>query len=371
MNVLSNLNSSSNVSTTSGGFFDIEAKKAQLKQVEEEMNLPGFWEDHAHAAQQSKRASQINIEVSQFQKLLDSITDLLEIAHEDQRDQSVNLLVDIQTGLDRAHSELQQLEFSVLFSNPLDCRNAIVTIYAGSGGTDAMDWAQMLQRMIERFCQRRGFRWRVLEQHDGEVAGLKSLTAEVHGSYAYGWLKSESGVHRLVRISPFDAEQMRHTSFAMIEVLPEFDELDEIIIHPDDLRIDTYLSSGHGGQSVQTTYSAVRVVHIPTGITVSCQNERSQLQNKENALKILKAKLVKKQQEDQARSRQELRGEILSADWGNQIRSYVLHPYKLVKDHRSGYESADPTAVLGGELESFVEKYLQWLKQPSTQSSTE
>jgi len=265
----------------------------------------------------------------------------------------------------RLEGVLGSLEFTLFFDGPYDHRNAIVTIYAGSGGTEAMDWAEMLERMILKFVGRLEYDARTIDRTVGDIAGIKNVTIEVSGATAYGWLKGEHGVHRLVRISPFDAEQMRHTSFAMIEVLPELDEVDAITIDPKDLRVDTFLSSGHGGQSVQTTYSAVRIVHIPTGITVSCQNERSQLQNRETAMKVLTARLLQKRRQERQQERSDIRGELISAEWGNQIRSYVLQPYKLVKDHRSTWESKEPDRVLDGELLPFEEAYLRWRKAPT------
>ncbi len=266
---------------------------------------------------------------------------------------------DIESQLTKLERAFAQLEFQMLLADQYDSANAIVAIHAGAGGTDAQDWAGMLLRMYLRFCEQRGWTTRIVDESRGQEAGIKSVTFEIGGQYAYGYLKTEAGVHRLVRISPFDAEAMRHTSFALVEALPELEEIAEVQIDPKDIRIDTFMSGGHGGQSVNTTYSAVRIVHLPTKITVQCQNERSQTQNKETAMKILKAKLHQRYLEEQRREKQALRGEFQSAEWGSQIRSYVLHPYKLVKDHRTKYESKDPHKVLDGDLLPFIEAMLR------------
>ena len=262
--------------------------------------------------------------------------------------------------------KFEDLEFFILFSGAYDKSDAILAIHAGVGGTEAQDWAEMLLRMYLRFCERRGLIARMIEESRGGETGIKSIVLEVTGRYAYGWLKSERGVHRLVRISPFDAEKMRHTSFALAEVLPVLEEVGATVIDPKDLRIDTYLSSGHGGQSVQTTYSAVRITHLPTGIVVTCQNERSQQQNKETAMKVLRGKLHTLAEEAQTDELKKVRGEYKEAAWGNQIRSYVLHPYQMVKDLRSKYETSDTESVLDGKLEPFVESYLRWAKGRKT-----
>lgn len=254
------------------------------------------------------------------------------------------------------------MDLEKFLTGPYDQNNAILSFHAGAGGTDAQDWTEMLLRMYQRFAEKKKWRVFLIDQSAGSEAGIKSATLEIIGPYAYGFLKSEAGVHRLVRISPFDAEKMRHTSFALVEVLPEIDKDIKIEIDPKDIRIDTFMSGGHGGQSVNTTYSAVRVVHVPTGITVSCQNERSQLQNKETAMKVLRAKLYRLEEEKKTKERQDLRGEYKSAEWGNQVRSYVLHPYHLVKDHRTEFESADPEGVLEGNLMPLSESYLRWIR---------
>ncbi len=261
--------------------------------------------------------------------------------------------------LEFLEKQYEKLNFFVLFNGKYDANNAIISIHAGTGGVDAQDWAEMLSRMLIRFCEKKGFKVNVVDEIKGAEAGIKSITFDINGHYAYGNLRSEAGVHRLVRISPYDAEKMRHTSFALVEVMPELPEEEGIEIKPDDIRIDTFMSGGHGGQSVNTTYSAVRIVHIPTNISVSCQNERSQKQNKETALKILRSKLHILQLQEHSKKLKEVKGDHKKAQWSNQIRSYVLQPYKQVKDHRTNFVFKDPDKVLNGELDGFVEAYLK------------
>ena len=258
-------------------------------------------------------------------------------------------------------SRLSKLEFQLAFRGEYDARNAILSIHAGAGGTESQDWAQMLLRMYLRWAERRGFEAAVLDLSPGEEAGVKSAMLEVKGRHAYGYLKSERGVHRLVRLSPFDADHARHTSFALVEVLPEAEKSIDVSINPDDLRIDYFKASGAGGQSVQKNATAVRVVHLPSGITVAVQNERSQRQNRETAMKILLARLMQVELAKRAEEQAKLKGEHVAAQWGNQIRSYILHPYKLVKDHRTGYESRDPGAVLDGDLEGLLAAYVTFV----------
>lgn len=293
------------------------------------------------------------------QRLETAVADLVHILEDPDAE---SLRKDIEKQLGKLENEFRELEFRILLAEKYDEHAAILAIHAGAGGTDAQDWAGMLLRMLLRYAERKGWRTRVLDESRGAEAGYKSVTVEILGRFAYGELKSEAGVHRLVRISPFDAEKMRHTSFALVEVIPDLGDTAEIQLDEKDLRIDTYLSSGHGGQSVQTTYSAVRIVHLPTKIMVTCQNERSQRQNKETALKILKSKLAALDYEKQEAEKRKLRGEYKSAEWGSQVRSYVLQPYQLVKDHRTKVETADVQGVLDGKLESFVEGYLRWAR---------
>ena len=341
----------------------LDQTKEEISQLEKEMAEPDFWGNQEEAAQKSKRLDELKEELERWEKIQKEVDDTLEIAKLDKADRDVNLRKEIEEKLEELEKKFNDLEFYILFSEKYDKNNAIFAIHAGAGGTEAQDWAQMLERMLLRFSEKKGWQARVMDESRGQEAGIKSVTVEVKGRYAYGHLKSEAGVHRLVRISPFDAEKMRHTSFALVEVLPELEETDEVEIKEEDLKIDTYRAGGHGGQSVNTTDSAVRIRHIPTNIVVTCQNERSQAQNKDFAMKVLKSKLHQKHLEEQAKEKAQLRGEYQSAEWGNQIRSYVLQPYKMVKDHRTKYEETDPDAVLDGKLESFMEAYLRWSKE--------
>jgi peptide chain release factor 2 len=322
------------------------------------MGQADFWSDRETAEQRSRDFKELKDEVEAWEKLEQDVAswrELVALAEDSQRAEVEKHVIELE-------EQYRRQEFSLLLSEEHDTANAIVAIHSGTGGTDAMDWAQMLERMLLRFCEQRGWATRLVDRSVGQEAGIKSATYEITGRWAYGYLKSEHGVHRLVRISPFDAEDMRHTSFALVEVLPELAEVKEINIDPKDLRIDTFLSSGHGGQSVQTTYSAVRIVHLPTKITVSVQNERSQTQNKETAMKILAAKLLHRELEQRQAEKAKLRGEYHEAAWGNQIRSYVLQPYRLVKDHRTKYETGQVEKVLDGDLLEFMDAYLRWVK---------
>lgn len=337
----------------------IPERRVEMAALAEKMQVADFWTDQERATATAKQFEALKDEVEAWEKLARSVADLLRLLEDLESNPDAEMTAEIGAQVAELEKEFARREFFILFSGRHDAGNAIVSFHAGSGGTEAQDWTEMLVRMITRYAEKKGWQVTLLDESRGSEAGIKSATFRVVGRYAYGHLQSEHGTHRLVRISPFDAEKMRHTSFALIEVLPEL-ETTEIAIDPKELRIDTFMAGGKGGQSVNTTYSAVRIVHIPTGISVQCQNERSQLQNRETALKILAGKLQKVQEEKEAAERQSLRGEFKSPEWGSQIRSYVLHPYHLVKDVRTKFETADTDAVLNGDLDELVESYLRW-----------
>jgi len=306
-----------------------------------------------------RRLAQSNESITTWRALEKRVQDAIEMAElaEAEPDEEISAHVEAETtALER---ELHALEFQLSFNGPYDARNAIMSIHAGAGGTESQDWAEMLLRMYLRWCENRGFTTEVLDSTLGEEAGVKTVTLEIQGANAYGYLKSERGVHRLVRLSPFDAAHARHTSFALVEVMPEVEAAAEVDIKDEDLRIDIYHSAGHGGQNVQKVATAVRITHIPTGLVVTCQNERSQGRNKESALRVLEARLLEKELEARAEEQARLKGEHIEAGWGNQIRSYVLHPYKMVKDHRTDFETSNATAVLDGDLDGFIQAYLK------------
>ena len=338
---------------------DIDRKEAQAEEMRREMNIPGFWDDQAKAVKISQQAEALEKEVKQWADFKNEVIDLEELVAVGQKEDDESIAEEAQAQAEELNKKFEKLEFYVLFNSKYDEGNTILSIHAGTGGVDAQDWALILERMFLRFIEKMGWQASITDRTVGNEAGIKSLTMHIKGRWSYGYLKSESGVHRLVRISPFDAESMRHTSFALVEVIPELPEAEEIEIKDSDIRIDVFKSSGPGGQGVNTTDSAVRIKHEPSGITVICQNERSQHQNKETALKILKSKLFKKEEEEKQTKERELRGEAQKAEWGKQIRSYVMQPYKMVKDHRTNYETQDVDAVLDGDLEKFMEEYLR------------
>jgi len=302
-----------------------------------------------------KKLAALREVVDDWNKLSQRVGYLLELAQLDDE----SLRNDITTDLDEIEKDLKRREFDVLLSGKYDRNNALLAIHSGAGGVDAQDWTAMLERMYLRWAENRGFSTEILDLSEGEEAGIKSVTIAIEGDYAYGYLRPEKGVHRLVRLSQFDAAHRRHTSFALVEVLPEVQDDADIEINPDELRIDVYRSSGAGGQNVQKNATAVRITHIPTGIVVTCQNERSQTQNRENAMRVLRSRLAEIKEQEHVATLSELRGEYTKAEWGSQIRSYVLHPYQMVKDHRTDYEVGNAQGVLNGDLDGFIEAYLR------------
>lgn len=339
----------------------IGESRERVGELEAVMSNPEFWGDQERARRVSQELADVKKEVSVWDGIGKEVSELQDMVAMAELEGSAEDKQEVDRLVADVESRFSAMEFQMLFSGEYDKRNAIVSLHAGAGGTDANDWVAMLLRMVMRFAEQKGFTCDILDESRGEEAGYKSVTIAVRGRYAYGWFRSEAGVHRLVRISPFDGEKMRHTTFALIEVLPEFDAMDAAAVEldMDDVRIDTFLSSGKGGQSVNTTYSAVRVTHLPTGMAVSCQNERSQLQNKETALNVLKARLFQLMVTARAEKLSDIKGEHKTAAWGNQIRSYVLHPYKMVKDHRTDVETSDTDAVLDGKLDPFIEAFLR------------
>jgi peptide chain release factor 2 len=297
--------------------------------------------------------------VERWRGLEKKVAEAAELVSLAEEEADAGLEAGIQSEIDEIASELDGLELQLAFSGDYDQRNAILSIHAGAGGTESQDWAEMLMRMYLRWAERRGYQAEVFDVSPGEEAGVKSAIIEVSGGYAFGYLKSERGVHRLVRLSPFDADHARHTSFALVEVMPEAEADVDVRVQPDDLKVETFRSSGPGGQHMQKTSSAVRLTHLPTGIVVTCQSERSQRQNKDIAQRILQARLLVVELEKRAEERARLKGEHVAAGWGNQIRSYVLQPYRMVKDHRTGYHTADTDGVLDGGLDEFITAYLR------------
>lgn len=338
----------------------IQDKKIELKALEIEMAESDFWQNQENAKSVLQTANDLREEIEKWMNIKNKVNDLLELASSNSNDKFREQL---KIEIERKEKRFSKLEFYTLLSEKYDECGAILSIHSGAGGIDAQDWAEILLRMYLKFCNKKKWKVKIIDKVQGNEAGIKNATIQIKGKNVFGYLKSETGVHRLVRISPFDAEAMRHTSFALVEILPEIQKKDEVEIKDDDLRIDTFKASGHGGQGVNTTDSAVRIFHKPTSTTVVCRNERSQFQNKETAMKILQSKLSALQAEEKKQERQEARGKIQKAEWGSQIRSYVMHPYKIVKDHRTKYETQEIDNILDGNLDEFVEEYLKYLKQ--------
>ena len=340
----------------------IEPKKERIQDLDYQMAAPGFWDDPDKAQKVAQEANNLKSEVDTFTSLetkVDDLDTLWEMAMEEKDD---TLVSEMESELEGAKHTLSELELGMLLSDEYDANNAIMNLHAGAGGPEAQDWTGMLLRMFTRYAEGKGFEVELLDVLPGEEAGTKSATLAIKGHNAYGFLKSEKGVHRLVRISPFDSNARRHTSFAAVDVMPEIDNTVEVNINMDDVRVDYYRASGAGGQHVNKTSSAVRMTHLPTGIVVQCQNERSQLQNKERCLQLLRAKLFEYEKAIQDQKISDLAGDYQAIEWGSQIRSYVFQPYTLVKDHRTGAETGNIQAVMDGDLDLFVESYLRSLK---------
>ncbi len=340
------------------GQINLEQKEQRILELEDKMQDSGFWDDQETAQSVTQEYNQLK-EFTTFWETIENGTTELQNLIASNSDESTETTNYLESQVKELEDNYHKNRLIVLMSKQYDDHNAIFSIHAGAGGTDAQDWTEILLRQYLRYCEKKNLKTEIIEMSRGGETGIKSVTVQVRGPFAYGLLKSEAGVHRLVRLSPFNPAHTRETSFSLLELLPELEEQEAISLDPKDLEIEATTSSGHGGQSVNTTYSAIRITHKPTGIKVSIQNERSQHQNKEIAMRILRARVQAVEDEKLAKEKKELRGEFKSAEWGNQIRSYVLHPYKLVKDHRTDYEETDPDEVLDGELDNFVEKYLE------------
>ena len=344
-----------------GASLNLDAKKERIAELSRYMEAPDFWDDPERSQKMTKELKSLEDTVKSYTTLstqYDDISELIEMGYEENDPEVIPV---IQESLDEFTTNLEALRLSTLLNGEYDKNNAIIRLNAGAGGTEACDWSSMLYRMYTRYADRNGFSVEVLDMLDGDEAGIKSVTFQVNGENAYGYLKSEKGVHRLVRISPFNAAGKRQTSFVSCDVMPEIEEDLDVEINDDDLRIDTYRSSGAGGQHINKTSSAIRITHLPTGIVVTCQNERSQFQNKDKAMQMLKAKLYMLKQQENEEKISGIRGEVKDIAWGNQIRSYVILPYTMVKDHRTGASSGNAGAVLDGDIDLFISAYLRWL----------
>lgn len=337
---------------------DLDSRKNELAAAQRESENPNLWDEPEKAQKLMKKINDLQAEINSWDELSKKADDVMELAEMD--DEAMR--DELESEISEIEAECDKKEISTLLSGKFDRGNAILAIHAGAGGTEAHDWASMLQRMYLRWIESHGYDSEIVDFTPGEEAGTKTITITVSGQFAYGYLKSEKGTHRLVRLSPFDAAHRRHTSFAMVEVLPEAVDDDSIEIPESELRIDVFKSSGAGGQNVQKNSTAVRLLHIPTGIIVTCQNERSQTQNRETAMKVLKSRLLDIKHQEQEKELAELRGDYVKAEWGSQIRSYVLHPYQMVKDHRTEYEVGNAQGVLDGDLDGFMQAYLKYLK---------
>lgn len=339
--------------------FDPAGLEERLEKIEKEMNKSGFWDEPEAAQKLMKEKKSVEDKLDIMKRLTAMMEDLEIMVEMAEEENDEELAREAEESCSQLQSQLEQLRLQTLLNGKYDKNNAIISVHAGSGGTDAQDWAEMLFRMYTRWCEKKGYKAKLIDMQSDTEGGIKSATLLVDGENAYGYLKNEKGVHRLVRISPFDSSGRRHTSFASLDVIPEIDDNIDVQINPDDLRIDTYRSSGAGGQHVNKTDSAIRITHIPTNIVVTCQNERSQHQNKEVAMKLLLSKLIELKEQEQKENLDELKGDYSQITWGSQIRSYVFHPYTMVKDHRTGAESGNVNAVMDGDLDYFINEKLK------------
>ena len=340
---------------------DLENKERRITELDKSMEEPGFWDDPERSTKTVREAKNLKDTVDGYKHLEQQYEDIQVMIEMGYEENDPAMIPEIQEMLDEFVKELEELRTKTLLSGEYDGCNAILKLNAGAGGTEAMDWCSMLYRMYQRWADKKGFTTEVLDFLDGDEAGLKSITLQVNGENAYGYLKSEKGVHRLVRISPFNAAGKRQTSFVSCDVMPDIEEDLDVEINPDNLRIDTYRSSGAGGQHINKTSSAIRITHLPTGIVVQCQNERSQFQNKDKAMQMLKAKLYLLKQQENAEKLSDIRGDVKDINFGNQIRSYVMQPYTLVKDHRTNAENGNVNAVMDGDIDLFISAYLKWI----------
>lgn len=350
-------------STSFGGLFDVDAKRDDIKELEARIAAPGFWDDNDAAQKILKERTSKEKDVELWDRMNSLREDILVLTELGVEAGDEATLAEVKEMVAKLESLVGGAEFQRMLSGPHDKNNCFFSINAGAGGTESQDWAQTLLRMYLRYCERKGWKTDITDYQEGDVAGIKGVTFTVDGEYAYGYLKAEAGIHRLVRISPFDASARRHTSFASVFVFPEIEDDIEVKISESDLRVDTYRSSGAGGQHVNTTDSAVRITHIPTGIVVACQTERSQHLNRATAMRVLRAKLYEKELQERESQAAEIGGDKKDIGWGSQIRSYVLHPYKMVKDLRTGVETGNPDAVLDGELEEFIVAFLMGVRR--------
>ncbi|MBI4216383.1 MAG: peptide chain release factor 2 [Chloroflexi bacterium] len=346
-------------SRTSWCVFDLAGKGREIQTLEAQTAAAEFWTNPTQTQEVMRKVGRLRGEAQPWREMEAKASELVNLAELAQAEGDDSLLPELDAETAALQARLQGLEFRLLLGDEHDSRNAILAVHAGAGGTESQDWAEMLLRMYLRWAERRGFSAQVLDTSPGEQAGIKSTVIDIKGEYAYGYLKVERGVHRLVRLSPFDAAHARHTSFALVEVMPEVESDMEVQLNPEDLEVQAFRSSGHGGQNVQKVSTAIRIIHKPTGMVVTCQTQRSQLQNKEAALRLLRARLMEQERQRKAEEHARLKGQHVSAGWGNQIRSYVLHPYKMVKDHRTEHETGNAAAVLDGDLDAFMEAALQ------------